>query len=205
MRKFFWSKNAVARLKISAFWTFVYPVATWGCEVWTYTPSQEVEINAWLNNKLRIINGIRRSERLNNDRLHEMCRSRPFTEMLRARRLRYVGHIARYPEERWVKRMLRSSLQGAGRPSGPGRPPLMWQKVVWDEVANVNPGLYGDSVGDEYSVKPLLGFHHCLDRARWRCVEHKGGIHRPDRPSSLPNGVRRVLPHRAARTHNRRP
>ena len=43
------------------------------------------------------------------------------------RRLRYLGHIERYPEDRWVKKTL-TLVQEKKR--GPGRPKNTWKREV---------------------------------------------------------------------------
>ena len=73
--------------------------------------------------------------------------------------------------------MIRSRLQGTQRTGG-DRPRQTWQKMVNEEVWGINPNLYRDSEAEEYSVKPLLGFAHCLDRFNWKAVEGKNGVKR---------------------------
>jgi len=62
---------------------------------------------------------------MNKEDLHKNTESIPLTEMIRERRLRYIGHIAGYPEERWGRLGLNAEVEGYERKQR-GAPNKSW-------------------------------------------------------------------------------
>ena len=95
------SKN----LKIKIYITIILPVVLYGCETWSLTLREECRLRIFANRILRRIFVPKRDEngewrRLHNDELHSLYRSPNIVRVIKSRRLRWAGHIARMEEGR---------------------------------------------------------------------------------------------------------
>ena len=90
------SKN----LKIKIYKTIILPVVLYGYEIWSLTLREEFSLKAFENRILRRILGPKRDEngdwrRLHNGELHSLYRSPSTVGVIKSRRLRWTGHVAR--------------------------------------------------------------------------------------------------------------
>jgi hypothetical protein len=100
-----------------------------GCETWSLTLGEEHWLRVFENRVLRKIFGPKREEdeswrKVHNDELHSLCSSPNIVRVIKSRRMRWVGHVARMGEGRDVCRVL------VGRPEGKrplGRPGRRWE------------------------------------------------------------------------------
>jgi hypothetical protein len=114
------SKN----LKIKIYKIVILPVVLYGCETWSLTFGEEHRLRVFENRVLRKIFGPKREEdrsrrKLHNDELHSLYASPNIFRVIRSKRMRWVGHVARIGDGRGVCRIL------VGRPEGKrplGRP-----------------------------------------------------------------------------------
>jgi len=113
------SKN----LKINIYGTTILPVVLYGCETWSLTLREERRMRVFENMLLRRIFGPRRDEvtgewrRLHNEELNDLYSSPNIVRVIKSRRMRWTGHVARMGEERGVYRVLVGKLEGK-RPLG---------------------------------------------------------------------------------------
>jgi len=96
------SKN----LKIKIYRTTILPVVLYGCETWSLTLREERKLRVFENMVFRRIFGPRREEmtgkwrRLHNEELNDLYSSPNFVRVMKSRRMRWAGHVARMGEER---------------------------------------------------------------------------------------------------------
>ena len=96
------SKN----LKIKIYRTIILPVVLYGCEAWSLTLWEERKLRVFENMVLRRIFVPRRDEvtgewrRLHNEELNDMYSSLDIVRVIKWRRMRWAGHVARMVEER---------------------------------------------------------------------------------------------------------
>jgi len=101
------------------------------------------------NMVLRRIFGPRRDEvtgewrRLHNEELNDLYSSPNIVRMIKWRRMRWVGHVARMDDERGVYRVLVGKLEGR-RPLG--RPKRRWMNNIRLDLQGVGCG-YMDWIG----------------------------------------------------------
>jgi hypothetical protein len=103
----------------------------YGCETWSLTFRDEQRLRFFENRVLRIF-GPKREEdgswrKLQNDELHSLYSSPNIVRVIKSRRMRWAGHVARMGEERGVYRVL------VGRPDGKrplGRPRRRWEDNI---------------------------------------------------------------------------
>ena len=102
------SKN----LKIKIYRTIILPVVLYGCETWSLTLREERKLKVFENMVLRRIFGPRRDEvtgawrRLHNKELNDLYSPPNIVRVIKSRRMRWAGHVARMGEERGVYRVL---------------------------------------------------------------------------------------------------
>jgi hypothetical protein len=87
-------------LKIKIYTTIILPVVLYGCETWSLTLREEHRLRIFENRVLRKIFGPKREvdgswRKLNNDKLHNLYSSPNIVRVIKARRMRWAGHVAR--------------------------------------------------------------------------------------------------------------
>jgi len=96
------SKN----LKNNIYRTIIWPVVLYGCETWSLTLREERYLRLFENMVLRRIFGPSKDEvtgewrRLYNVELNDLYSSPNIVRVIKSRRMRWAGHVARMGEER---------------------------------------------------------------------------------------------------------
>jgi len=123
------SKN----LKIKIYRTIILPVVLYGCETWSLTLREECRLRVFENRVLRRIFGPKRDEvtgewrKLHNEELNNLYSSPNIVRVIKSRRMRWAGRVARMGEGRGVYRVL------VGEPDGRrplGRPRRRWEDNI---------------------------------------------------------------------------
>ena len=84
----------------------ILPIVFYGCETWSLTLREERKLRVLENTVLRIIFGPRRDEvtgewkKLHNEELNDLYSSPNIVRVIKWRRMRWAGHVARIGEER---------------------------------------------------------------------------------------------------------
>jgi hypothetical protein len=110
----FLSKN----FKIKIHKTIILPVVLYGCETWSLTLRQEQRLGVFENRVLRRIFGRKRDEvtgewtKLHNEEFHDLYYSPSIIRIMKARRMRWAGHVARMGEKRNAYRLLVGKSEG---------------------------------------------------------------------------------------------
>jgi hypothetical protein len=109
--------------------TVLLPVVLYGCETWSLTLREEHGLRMFENQVLRRIFGPKRYEVTGGWRefrkkdLRDLYSSASIIRIIKSRRMRWAGHVARMGEKRNVYRLL------VGKPKGRGpigRPRRRW-------------------------------------------------------------------------------
>ena len=109
----------------------------YGCETWALTKCEENRFRVFENKVLRKIYGPKRDEvtgewrKLHNDELHVLYGSPSINRVMKARKLRWAGHVARMGDERTAGRVLKGHPTST-RPLG--RPRNRWEKNLKDDL-----------------------------------------------------------------------
>ena len=91
------SKN----LKIKIYRIIILPVVLYGCETWSLTLSEERRLRVFENRVLRKVFGSKRDEvtgewrKLHNEELNDLYSLRSIVRVVKSRRMRWAGHVAR--------------------------------------------------------------------------------------------------------------
>ena len=135
-------------------------VVLYGCETWSLTLREERKLRVFENMVLRRIFGPRRDEvlgewrRVHNEELNDLYSSPNIVRVIKSRRMRWAGHVARMGEERGAYRIL------VGKPEGKrplGRPRRRCVDNMRMDLQEVGCG-YVDWIG------------LAQDRDRWRTL-----------------------------------
>jgi hypothetical protein len=108
------SKN----LKIRIYKTIILPVVLYGCDSWSLTLREAHRLEVFENRVLRKIFGPKRDEvteewrKLHTEELHDLYSSPSTIGIMKARRMRWAGHVARMGERRNAYRSLVGKARG---------------------------------------------------------------------------------------------
>jgi hypothetical protein len=146
-------------VKVRIYKTIILPVVLYGCEPWSLTVREEHKLRVFENRVLRIIVPKREKvtrgwRKLHNKELHNLYSSPNIIRIIKSRRMRWAGHVARMWEKRNVYRLL------VGKPEGKrplGKPGRRW-------IDNIKMDLLEIGV----NVVDWIGL--AQDRYRWRAL-----------------------------------
>jgi hypothetical protein len=95
------SKN----LKIKIYRTIILPVVLYGCETWSLTLREERRLRVFKKRVLRRVFGPKRDEvtgewrKLHNEELNDLYSLPNMVRVVKSRRMRWAGHVARMGED----------------------------------------------------------------------------------------------------------
>ena len=99
-------------LKIKIYRTIILPAVLYGCETWSLTLREERRLRVFENRVLRIVFGPKRDEvtgewrKLHNVELSDLYSLPNIVRVVKSRRMRWAGHVARIGQVRGVHRVL---------------------------------------------------------------------------------------------------
>jgi len=134
------SKLLPKNLKIKIYRTIILPVVLYGCETWSLILRDQRKLRVFENMMLRRIFGHRRDEvkgdwrRLHNEELNDLYSSSNIVRVIKSRRMRWAGHVARMGEVRGVYRVLLGKSEGR-RPLG--KPRRRWVDSIRMDLQEV--------------------------------------------------------------------
>ena len=117
-------------LNITLYRTIILPFISYGCETWSLTLREERRLRVFENRVLRRVFGPKRDEvtgewrKLHNEELNDLYSSPNIVRVIKSRRIRRVGHVARMGERRGIYRDLVGKPEGKrplGRPRHRGK------------------------------------------------------------------------------------
>ena len=132
----------------------------YGCETWSLTLRDKCRLRVFENRILRRIFGPKGDEngewrRLHNEELHSLYGSPNIVSVIKSRRLRWAGHVARMDEGRSAFKIL------TGKPTGKrplGRPRRRWEDIIRMDLEeiSINAGDWVDSAQDRNYWRALV-------------------------------------------------
>ena len=135
-------------------------VVLYGCETWSLTLREERRLCVFENRVLMRIFGPKRDgvkgewRKLHNEELNDLYCSPYVFRVIKSRRMRWAGHVARIGERRGVYRVL------VGKPEGKrplGRPRHRWEDNIEMDLQEVGCGV-------------MDWIEMAQDRDRWRAL-----------------------------------
>ena len=155
-------KNASTSNKIRRLNAFVSTIFLYNSELWTLTSKLKDKIDVLQRIFLRKCLKISRKDRITNEEVYERTSTKPWSMTIKARRLRFLGHILRLDPETPAREALKEYLIPVEQ--DPGRPPLNWWNTIIQDLKSI--GI------DDFSLSNLIPLAE--DREGWktlvRCV-----------------------------------
>jgi hypothetical protein len=127
-------------------YNYILPVVLYGCENWSLTLREERRLRVFENRVLRRIFGPKRDEvlgewrKLHNEEHHDLYSSPTIVGVIKSRRRRWTGHVARMGEWRGEYGVL------VGKPEGKRplrRPRCRWEANIKMDLQEVGCGGVG--------------------------------------------------------------
>ena len=128
-----WCSLLPKKLKIKLCRTIILPVVLYGCETWSLTLREERRLRLFENRVLRKVFGPKRDEvtgewrKLHNEELSDQYSLPNIVRVVKSRKMRWAGHVARVGEGRRVHRPL-------------GRPIRRWEDNIKMDLQEVGGG-----------------------------------------------------------------
>jgi hypothetical protein len=116
------SKN----LKVKIYRNIILPVVLYGCETWSLTLNEERRLMVFENRVLRKIFGPKKDEatgvwrKIHNEELHDLYSSPNIVRVIKSKRIRWAGHVARMGEGRGVTEFWWGNLRERDHWEDPG-------------------------------------------------------------------------------------
>jgi hypothetical protein len=148
------------KLKMKIYRTIIFPVVLYGCENWSLTLREERRLRVFENRVLRRIFGPKRDEvtgewrKLHHEELSDLFSIPNILWVVKSRRMRWAGHVARMGEGRGVHRVL------VGNPEG--KRPLRRPRRRWEDNIKTDLQEVGESCRNWMEL--------AQDRDRWRTL-----------------------------------
>ena len=140
--------------------TIILPVVLYGCKTWSLTLREERRLRVFENRVLRKVLGPKRDEvtgewkKLYNEELSDLYTLLNIVRVVKSRRMRWAGDVARMGEGRGVHRVL------VGKPEG--KRPLGSPRRRWDDNIKMDLQALGGSCGNWMEL--------AQDRDWWRAL-----------------------------------
>jgi len=121
----------------------IFPVVLYGCETWSLKLREERRLRVFENRVLRRVFGPKMDEvtgewrKLHKEELRDIYSLPNIVRVVKSRRMRWAGHVARMGEGRGVYRFL------VGKPEGKrplGRPRRRWEDTIKMNLQEVGGG-----------------------------------------------------------------
>jgi len=128
------SKN----IKIEMYRNIIFPVVLYGCETWSLTLREERRLRVFKNRVLRRIFGPKRDEvtgewrKLHNEELNDLYSWPNIIQVIKSRRMRWSGHVARIGEIRGTCGVLVGKPEGKRSLGRPRHIKMDLKKVGWE-------------------------------------------------------------------------
>jgi hypothetical protein len=153
------SKHIALKTRLRIMNAYVSSIFMYNSETWTLTKTLEMKIDAFQRNILRKILNIKWPHTISNTKLYERTGEENWSQKIRKRRLRWLGHLMRLPETAPVQQALTEALRPTKRP--PGKPKTTWVSRMNMDLKELSPQL---KLGSE-KLRVVTS-----DRAKWRAL-----------------------------------
>jgi len=133
IRKIIWHKGTPIGLKRKILMTFIYPTLTYGCDTWPLTKTGKgfQALKTFWHKQLRKCCGVTKRDRWRMEDIFKRTGAQRIEDLVRERRLRYLGHVMRYPQTRLTKQMVGAVADADSEAKGLG-----WTRVMASELAH---------------------------------------------------------------------
>ena len=141
------SRNITESLKVKLLQSVVLPTCLYASETWKISVKSGKRLDAFQQRCLRRILGITYRDRVTNEEIYRRTATKPLSQIIETRRLKYAGHIIRMASDRDQKIALDWRPDGTRRR---GRPRLTWRRTFKQDLErrNIEPSRVGEIASD---------------------------------------------------------
>lgn len=163
------SKHIELKTRIRILNAYITSIFLYNSELWTLTKSQENTIDVFQRNLLRKIIKIKWPYTIRNEDLYERTQETKWTEKIKKRRLKWLGHMMRLPETSPAHLAIKEAIRPVKRPRG--KPKTTWISMINKDIKEMNLKM----------GSPEL-FQAAADRRLWKtlvegvCAEPTNGV-----------------------------
>jgi len=131
------------KIYIYIYRTIVLPIVLYGCETWSLKLGEDCRLRVFENRVLRRIFGPKKDEvtgkwmKLHNEEVNDLYSSPGIVQVIKLKRMRWVGHVVSMGERRGMYRILEGKPEGK-RPLG--RLMLRWEDNIKMDLRDVGCG-----------------------------------------------------------------
>ena len=147
------NKRISLKVKLRNFKAFVESISLYNSELWTVSKKMQKDIDSFQRRLLRYVLNIRYPKKISNERLKAIVKQKPWSEVIKVRRIKWLGHLFRLPEESAAKRTLYIAEKEVSQRKG--RKILTWLNLVKGDLKEL---------GVDWEVSKTLA----QDRKRWQ-------------------------------------
>ena len=136
LKKAVWKQRGLGlKTKLRIYNATVISLLLYGAETWTCDQATYDKLDAFNTKKLRYLLGKSREE-ISNQSIYKITNSRPISELIRERRMKWAGHVRRMNEQRIPKKILFGEVVNGKR--GRGRPALSCERCLKADCESKN-------------------------------------------------------------------
>ncbi len=152
------SSKTTLKIRIRIFNAYVTSIFSYNSELWTLTKKME-QIDTFQRNLLRKMLNIKWPPKITNENVYNRTDQGKWSAKIRLRRLKWLDHLMRLPQESPARLALEEALRIVKRPQG--RPKTTWISMMNDELKKTK-------------IKFYIGSLHLVEetnnRKRWNCL-----------------------------------
>ena len=114
------------------FIAYISSIFLYNSELWCYNKTLGSEIDAFHRRQLRYALGIYYPKKISSEYLYEITQAQPWSEVIKRRRLNWLGHLMRLPADTPARQALEEHLRQTK--SKAGRPKTTWLKTIQNDL-----------------------------------------------------------------------
>ena len=123
-----WFSTVPLEMKIKLLQASVLSVLLYGSQTWVLNEASKQTLNGFLTSCLRIILGIEREDRVENDEIYALTNLQPLSHSVQERQLAFLGHSVRRPEDHLANKYALYAAKHGRR--GRGAPRTLYQQYI---------------------------------------------------------------------------
>jgi hypothetical protein len=156
------SKHISDKTKLRVFEVYIKSIFLYNCEIWTLTIKLTNTVDVFQRTLLRKILQIHWPRTISNEDLYEKTTAKPWSEIIKKRRLSWLGHLMRMNTETPARKALQEYLRKTKRPRG--KPPLSWIELIRKDLQEI-----GLNINFKNQTEPLQQLQRLAkNRDTWR-------------------------------------
>ena len=132
----FKSKTISLKLKVRTFNIYVACIFLYNSETWGITKTMEESIDAFQRRLLRYAINVRWPNKISNKNLIETTNAEPWSQTIRRRRMKFLGHVMRLDENTPVRRAIDEAFKI--NKNKVGRPYHTWLHTIQNDLKLIN-------------------------------------------------------------------